>query len=335
MNRFKWYEAKSVEDALEQVNSTVSSEVANRTGKAAVLKAGGTDLLDLMKEGLVQPKTIVHIGNIPGLDGITAALDESVRIGANVTLAEIEEHAYIRDRYRALHQAVASAATPQLRNMATIGGNLAQRTRCWYFRSADHKCLRKGGDTCFARRGENENHAIMNNGTCVSVHASSVSTALMAFDAEVIISGADGREKRVPMEEFFVGPGEDATMENILRENELITGVYLPPVKNSRKSYYIKQGPRKSYDWSIADVAVVMEMQGSTCSEARVVLGAAAPTPLRSRPAERALNGRQINESVASEAAAAAMARARPLSQNAYKIPLFEAIIREAIMETA
>jgi xanthine dehydrogenase YagS FAD-binding subunit len=331
MNKFNWYESKSIEDALEQVNSTVSKEIESPSGNASVFKAGGTDLLDLMKEGLVQPKTIVHIRNIPGLDKITYDRGGGLKLGANVTLAEIERDQEIKSRFQALHQAVAHAATPQIRSTATIGGNLAQRTRCWYFRSSDHPCLRKGGDRCFAKDGENENHAILNNGTCVSVHASSVSTALMAFDAKVMITNDKNEVKEIPLEEFFIGPGEDASTENILRDNEMITAITIPSPGNSTKSFYIKQGARESYDWSIADVAVVADMQGSTCNEARVVLGAIAPTPLRSRPAERVLKGKKLTAEVASRAAIAALERARPLSKNAYKIPLFESIIKEAI----
>jgi xanthine dehydrogenase YagS FAD-binding subunit len=335
MNKFSWYEAKSVEDAIEQLNSTVSREIESPSGNAAVLKAGGTDLLDLMKEGLVQPKTLIHIRNIPGMGNITVDRGGGLMLGANVTLADIEKNMDIKSKYLALHQAVASAATPQIRTMATIGGNLVQRTRCWYFRSAEHQCLRKGGETCFAKNGENENHAILNNGTCVSVHASSVSTALMAFDAVVMIINGKNEMKEVPIEEFFVGPGEDASTETILKDDEIITGITLPAQGSNSKSYYIKQGPRKSYDWSIADVAVVLKMNGSRCEDARLVLGAAAPTPLRSRAAERVLNGKNINGEVAQRAAIAALERARPLSKNGYKIPLFESIIKQAITEIA
>ena len=335
MQKFSWYDAKTLEDALKRVNATVSGEIVNKSGDAAVIKAGGIDLLDMMKEGLLAPSSIVSIRNIPGLDRIITERGGGLRLGANVTLAEIEEHAEIKKNYYALHQAVAKAATPQIRNAATLGGNLAQRTRCWYFRSNEHACLRKGGSTCFARNGENENHAILNNGSCVSVHASSVSTALMAFEAMVEIRKSNGEMREVAMEEFFVSPGEDATVECILGPDEIITAVVLPPLGSGVKSYYIKQGARESYDWSIADVAVVMEMSGSRCREARIVLGAAAPTPLRARTSERTLQGQNITKEVAERAAQAAMQRARPLAQNGYKVPLFTAILKQAILEIA
>lgn len=332
MNKFSWYDAKSVEDALDQVTATVSQAMRSKApASAAVFKSGGIDLLDLMKEGLAQPGKVININNIKGLDQITFDAKTGLRIGANATLASIEQNDLIKKNYLALHQAVAHAATPQLRNMSTMGGNIAQRNRCWYFRSANHDCFRKGGGTCFARNGENEFHAIMKNGACASVHASSVSTALMAFGAKVEITTLKGK-REVPMDEFFVAPGDDSSRETILEAGDLITAVILPPVSSSTKSYYLKQGYRESYDWSVADVAVVMEMSGKTCKEAAVVLGAAAPVPLKSKAAADALKGKPISEAVAAAAGEASMLGATPLSQNEYKIPLFKALVKRAVM---
>ena len=269
MNKFSWYEAKSVEDALAQVNSTVSEQLYESSGGAAVMKSGGVDVLDWVKEGLLKPEKIVNIRNIPGLDRMGFDSKEGMRIGSNVTLASIEASPEVKEHYYALYQAVSHAATPQLRNMSTLGGNIAQRKRCWYFRSVDHVCFRKAGDRCFARHsqtGENENHAIIDNGSCVSVHASSISTALMAFKARVVIVGADGKKKEVPMDEFFVPASKDIAMETILGAKELISEVILPAPGKNTKSFYIKQGTRESYDWSQADVAVVMETSLSALS---------------------------------------------------------------------
>ncbi|MDN5213498.1 FAD binding domain-containing protein [Fulvivirgaceae bacterium BMA12] len=335
MNKFSWYDAKTVNDALEQVNATVSEVLASKVSdQSAVFKCGGTDLLDMMKEGLVAPKKIVNIKNIAGLDAISYHQKSGLKIGANVTLAQMEANAEIKQNYLALHQAVAHAGTPQIRNMASLGGNLAQRTRCWYFRSLDHECLRKGSGTCFARNGENEFHAIMKNGSCSSVHASSVSTALMAFDASVEIAAADGKKRTVKMTEFFVTPGDDSSRESILEANELITAVIIPPSGSKTKSYYIKQGARESYDWAIADVAVVLEVSGSKCKNANIVLGAAAPVPIRSEAASTALIGKEITEQTAKDSAEASMKGATPLSKNAYKVPLFKAIVKRAILKT-
>ncbi|HPG07788.1 MAG TPA: FAD binding domain-containing protein [Saprospiraceae bacterium] len=335
MNNFSWYNAKSIEDALTQVNSTASNEIYRQTEKAAILKAGGTDLLDLMKEGLLQPKTIVNIRELPGLDKIEFSNNDGLRVGANSTLAEIAAHEDIRKHYIAFAQAAGDAATPQLRNMATIGGNIAQRTRCWYFRSYDHPCFRKGGDRCFAKNGENENHAILNNGSCVSVHASSVSTALMAYDARVVIVNSKNETKEIPIADFFVAPGEDPLRETILEADEIITHIRLAKPASGTKAAYIKQGARESHDWSIADVAVVLEMNGKTCKRAAIALGAASPVPLRSMRAEGALAGNQITDEIALEAATLAMERARPLAKNGYKVPLFINLIQEAILNAS
>ncbi len=334
MNRFSWYDATTIEEALAQVSTTVSQTLQPETPQnAAVFKSGGIDLLDLMKEGLSEPQKIVNIKNITGLDRITFEKKKGLRIGANVTLSQIESDALIKADYLALHLAAGCVGTPQLRNMATLGGNLAQRTRCWYFRSIDHPCLRKGGITCFAKHGENEYHAILGNDFCVSVHASSVATALMAFGARVEITGVRGQKKEVPMEKFFVLPEEDLSRETILEPKELITAVIIPPVTADTRSYYIHQGARKSHDWPLADAAVVMELSGSFCKNAVIIIGSAAPVPLRSETAAQALTGKIVNEESATVAAEASMKRASPLAKNAYKVPLFKAIIKRAILK--
>jgi xanthine dehydrogenase YagS FAD-binding subunit len=337
MNKFSWYEAKSIEDALQQVNSTVSEELYQHTNKAAVFKSGGIDVFDWVKEGLLQPQKIINIRNIPGLDKINFDSKKGLRIGSNVTLAELASNAEIKENYLALHQAVNHAATPQLRNISTLGGNIAQRNRCWYFRSTDHDCFRKGGDRCFARHsenGENENHAIIDNGSCVSVHASSISTALMAFNANVVIINSEGEKKTVSMDDFFVTASKDLAMENILQAKEIITEISIPAPAKNTKSAYIKQVARESYDWSLGDVAVVAEVSGNnTCRSASIVLGAAAPVPYRSKEAQQAMEDKTINSENATAASKAAMKIARPLTKNGYKVPLFEATIKQAILE--
>jgi xanthine dehydrogenase YagS FAD-binding subunit len=336
MNKFSWYEAKSLEDALQQVNSTVSKQLYDHSDKASVFKSGGVDVFDLVKEGLLKPEKIINIRNIPGLDKIGYDPKKGLSIGSNVTLAEMASNPDIKTNYLALHQAVNHAATPQLRNMSTLGGNIAQRNRCWYFRSADHDCFRKGGDRCFARHsetGENENHAIIDNGSCVSVHASSIATALMAFNASVVIVNEKGEKKEVHMDDFFVTAGKDIAMENILQAKEIITEIILPAPSNNTKSAYIKQVARESYDWSLGDVAVVLEVSGDTCRTASIVLGAAAPVPYRSVEAQQAIEKKTVNSENALAAAEAAMSKARPLTKNGYKVPLFITTIKQAILE--
>lgn len=338
MNKFSWYEAISVEDALQQVNSTVSEELYESKNNASILKSGGIDVFDWVKEGLLKPQKIVNIRNIPGLDQMTYDDKKGMSIGCNVTLTAIGENEEIKNNYLALYQAIHHAATPQLRNVSTLGGNIVQRNRCWYFRSADHQCFRKYGDRCFARHsenGENENHAIIDNGSCVSVHASSISTALMAFNAIVVIVDDEGKKKEVAMDDFFVTASQDIAMETILKANELITEIILPPPSKNTKSYYLKNVARESYDWSLGDVAVVMEVKGDICKSANIILGAAAPVPYRSKQAQDAMEGKSINEANAIAAAEAAMSVARPLTKNAYKVPLFKSIIKDAILKTS
>jgi xanthine dehydrogenase YagS FAD-binding subunit len=335
MNKFSWYEAKSAEEALEKVNATVSDILAkNGYQSSAIFKAGGIDVLDLMKEGLVRPGMVINIRNIPGLDQIEYDPKSGLRIGANATLSEMEANSEIRDRYLALHQAVTHAGTPQLRNSATLGGNLAQRTRCWYFRSIDHQCYRKGSGTCFAQEGQNEFHAIIRNQPCASVHSSSLATALMAFNARVEILSSGGKKREVTMEDFFVHPSVDSRTENVLNANEMITAVIVPPVDESTKSYYIKQGARESHDWAMADVAVVAEISGNRCKKAEIALGAAAPVPIKAKDAADSLSGAVINEASASKAGEIAMKDATPLAKNGYKVPMFKTIIKRAILKT-
>jgi len=319
MNRFEWVNASSVDQALAAVTSNSS------------FKAGGIDLLDLMKDGIATPNRLVNIRNIPGLAGISEDA-QGLRIGPLATLAQIEEHPVIAKRYAVLAEAAGSAATPQIRNMATIGGNLVQRPRCWYFRSEDFHCKKKGGHHCFAQDGENDYHAIFDNRTCAIVHPSGMAVPLVAMDARVELTSSKGK-REVALEQFFISPEQDVTRENIIRSGELITNIVIP-ASRARTAYY-KQGEKESFDWPIADVAVALEMQGGRCNRASIILGAAAPYPYRATGAEARLQGATIGEETARAAAEAAMDGATPLAKNGYKIPIFEAIIRRTILRAA
>jgi xanthine dehydrogenase YagS FAD-binding subunit len=319
MNRFEWVNATTVDQALASVT------------EGAAFKAGGVDLLDLMKDGISTPARLVNIRNIRGLYGISED-DNGLRIGPLATLAEVEQHPVIRKKYAALAEAAEAIATPQIRNVATIGGNLVQRPRCWYFRSEDFHCRKKGGTHCFAQDGENDYHAIFDNRVCAIIHPSGVAGPLVALDAEVEITSKKGK-REVRLEEFFTRPADDVRRENILEPGELITGIIVPAT-SARTAYY-KQREKESFDWPLGDVAVVLSMQGSRCSKASVVLGGAAPYPYRSKAAEEKLTNREITEGSARAAAEASMATAAPLEKNAYKIPIFEAIIRRTILRAA
>jgi xanthine dehydrogenase YagS FAD-binding subunit len=319
MNRFEWVNANSVDQAL----ASVTDESA--------FKAGGVDLLDLMKDGIASPSRLVNIRQISGLDQISED-DKGLRIGPLVTLAQIEEHPAVQKKYAALSEAASRIATPQIRNMGTVGGNLVQRPRCWYFRSEDFHCRKKGGTHCFAQDGENDYHAIFDNRVCAIIHPSGLAVPLVAMNGRVEITSKKGK-REVPLEEFFISPTHDVRRENILEPGELITAI-LVPASEARTAYY-KQGEKESFDWPIADVAVALAMQGSRCSKASIVLGGAAPYPYRAKAAEAKLNNSEITEDSARAAAEAAMANAMPLEKNAYKIPIFEAIVRRTILRAA
>jgi xanthine dehydrogenase YagS FAD-binding subunit len=215
--------------------------------------------------------------------------------------------------------------------MATLGGNLLQRPRCWYFRSADIKCRKKGGERCFAIEGENTYHAIFDNGACAIVHPSAAAVALVALGGKLELTGPRGT-RELPVEDFFLRPGQDILRENVLAQDELITGLSVPAPPAQSRSAYWKQGEKESFDWPIAEVAVALELDGSRCIRASVVLGAAAPVPWRSKAAEAVLVNRVVDEKAATLAATAALEGASPLTQNGYKIPVFKAIVRRTVL---
>lgn len=323
--RFEWSNARSIDDALGQLN------------EKSMVKAGGIDLMDRLKEGLDAPSRLVNIRTIAGLDYVK---EESgwLRLGPMVTLAKIAGHPLIRRRYAVLADAALKAATPQIRNAATVGGNLLQRPRCWYFRSGEFHCLRKGGGRCFAQDGENEYHAIFDNEICAIVHPSAAACALTALDAKVEVKGKKGT-REIALNDLFVRPETDFTREHALHPGELLTEIRVPAPSDATRSAYTKVGQKESFDWPLAEVAVVLELRGSAkstmslqVSKASIVLGAAAPVPWRATAAEKALAGKPLNEQSAREAAAAAVKGATPLSGNAYKVPIFEAVVRRTLL---
>jgi xanthine dehydrogenase YagS FAD-binding subunit len=340
MKRFEWISAPDVPAAAQARSTLVADAMRTKSGRpatgAVVLKAGGIDLLDLMKEGLLEPGRIVNLRDIPELARISEEPDGTLRIGSMVTLAQLAADPAVRARHAALADAAGRSASPQIRHVATIGGNLLQRPRCWYFRALHHHCARKGGTTCFAFAGENQHHAIFGHDGCAIVHPSTAATALVAFNASVELFAAKRGKRVVALEKFFLGPSEDLSRENDLKSGEILTAVVLPPARPGMRSAHLRQGELESFDWPIADVAVVIEVDtNGVCRRASVVLGAAAPVPYRAKGAEAALVGKLISEDTARGAAAAAIAGAAPLSKNAYKLLVFEALARRAILSAA
>jgi len=333
MNRFGWHVARTVVEAASSTSMTLAEAMTKPTDRYTLVKAGGIDLLDLMKEGLVAPRTLISLRDIPELEGITEEARGGVRVGSMTTLASLARHALVQLRYPALADAAAGAASPQIRNVATVGGNLLQRPRCWYFRSASHHCLRKGGDHCFAISGENRYHAVFDNRPCAIVHPSTLATVLVALGATLELQDAGGRSRRVGLEAFLVPPNGDVTRENALKPREILSAIHLPPLAAGVRMKHLKCSEKDAFDWSLADVAVVLDLAGDgKCRSAAVILGAAAPVPYRAHAAQQALAGRRIEEASAREAARLATSNATPLAGNAYKLPLFETLVRRAVL---
>jgi xanthine dehydrogenase YagS FAD-binding subunit len=322
MNSFALASPRSIDEAIRQ------------TARGGTYKAGGIDLLDCMKEGLASPPLLVNLSGVPGLDTVSVDGAGNLHIGAMVTLAALAENPVVAARARALAESAAHSATPQIRNMATVGGNLLQRTRCWYYRNADFNCRRKGGQTCFAHDGENEYHAIFDNQVCAMVHPSSLAVALIALQARLQLTGAKGK-REVALEQFYLTPEQDLHTGYQLDAGELVTAVLIPAPPARRVSTFMKVGQKESFDWPLADVAVAMQLADGRCHHARVILGAAAPVPWRSRRAEAELVSHEVTEQTARRAAKASIEGATPLARNSYKITIFEAVVRRAIIAAA
>jgi xanthine dehydrogenase YagS FAD-binding subunit len=323
MNKFAFVDCVTVDEALAQL------------GGGATIKAGGIDLIDLMKDEIVSPPKLVNIRNISSLRGI-AVTPDGLHLGPLSTLTEISSHPEIQKSYSALADAAGHAATPQVRNMATLGGNIMQRPRCWYFRSTDFDCKKKNGasDDCHAHTGENQYHAIMNNDVCAMVHPSSTAVPLLAMNAQVELTSKGGK-RTVPMSDFYVPPEKSLINETVVQPGEIITSVFVPTPEPGTRSAYQKYGEKESFDWPLADAGVVLVMDGTKCRKAAIVLGVAAPTPIRSSAAEAILSGKTIDEATARAAAAAATQSATPLSQNGFKTQLFQTAIYRTVLLAA
>jgi xanthine dehydrogenase YagS FAD-binding subunit len=325
MRAFEYVKPATVADAVRELG---------RSWADAKILAGGIDLLGELKEGIIAPQRIVNIKGISGLRYIRFSEKEGLRLGALVTLEEIETHQVIRQRYTALAEAAHSVGTPQIRNVGTIGGNLCQRPRCWYYRDEHTKCLKKGGPMCFAYNGENKYHAILGGGPCYIVHPSDCAPALIAFRASVTVVSPRG-QRTVPLEEFFVLPSRRLDHETILEPDEIVTEIQVPAPAPNTRSTYLKFKERDSHDFAIVGAAVVMRLKGKVCEDVRIVLSGVAPIPWRSPEAEAVLKGKAITPELAEQAGKAAVAKAQPLSQNAYKVPLTQAIVKQAVLRAA
>jgi xanthine dehydrogenase YagS FAD-binding subunit len=320
MEAFGFVQVQTVDKALEAIAQPQAG---------AKVVAGGTTLVDLMKLNVERPKTVVDINGLP-LDKIEPAPDGGLKIGAMVRNSDLAHDSTVQQRFTVLSEALLSGASPQLRNMATTGGNLLQRTRCYYFRDTAYACnKREPGSGCSAIDGFHRIHAILGTSEhCIATHPSDMAVAMMALEATVLIQGANGN-RSVPLDEFYLLPGSTPQRENVLAAGELITHVTLPGPAEGARSHYLKLRDRSSYEFALASTAVVVNMSGNRIRRIRIALGGVGTRPWRSLEAERALEGREANEKNFRAAAEAALRGARPLHDHAFKVELCKrAIVR-------
>lgn len=322
MRSFSHMNARTIEDARSLLDQYKGR---------AVLNAGGTDLLGVLKDEILPdyPEAVINIKTISGLDSITED-EEGLTIGALVKLSDIVNSALVKERYPVLAEAAYSVATPQIRNAATIGGNLCQDVRCWYYRYPRHiggpiQCLRKGKGPCLAVRGDNRYHAIMDGKKCFAVCPSDTAVALAALDARIYVAGPEGK-RSVAVTDFF------SPLSNALKPGEIVTEVKVPKIVEATDQHFLKFTLRKPVDFAIVSVATVVTVEDGRCKDARIALGAVGPGPVRARKAEEGLIGKPINEASAAEAAEIAMSNAKPLSKNGYKVEIARTLIKRALL---
>ncbi len=322
LNPFSYVRAESLGEALRHLASD-----------GAVVHAGGTDLLGCLRDQVFSAGKVVSISGVKGLRGVTKGKDGGLRIGALTTITDIALNADIRKQYSGLARAASEVASPQLRNQGTLGGNLCQKPRCWYYRGEFH-CIRKGGNQCFAVNGENAFHCIFGGADCFIVHPSDTAPALASLEARLHLEGPKGK-RVVPADGFFLLPDFDPTRETVLGPGEIVTHVELPAPPPGMKSSYRKVRARRSWDFALAGVALALVFQGDRVAKARVFLSGAAPVPWRAKEVEAVITGQKLTPEVIQKAAEVSVQRAKPMEQNAYKIPLFRAIIEEELQAIA
>jgi xanthine dehydrogenase YagS FAD-binding subunit len=331
MNRFSIIRLPTLDAAAKRVSGA----------EGRVLRAGGIDLIDHMKEGLSAPDELVELHAIGGdegrtMRGIELEKDGRVRVGALATLGMLGElPGLLPEGMRALAQAAGHAANPGIRNAATVGGNLLQRPRCWYYRHADLVCLKKGGDMCLAQTGDNRYNAILGGGPSWIVHPSSLGSPLVALDAVVRVRQLDGKTRDVPIEQLFVGPTADPMREHDLGPGEILLAVHLPAPAAGQRSAYAAAKEKQSQDWPLAEASVRLRVHDGKLRDVRVALGHVAPVPWRAEQAEAVLEGQAPSAELFARAAEAATLPAKPLPGNAYKVPLVQGLLREALHEAA
>ena len=320
MHPFQYLEASTVDEAVD---------LLAEHPEATQVISGGSDLLSEIKQGVVSPRRLVSLSGISDLRGIDETAD-GVTIGAMTTIADIAAHPVIRSDYTALAEACAGLATPQIRNVGTLGGNLAQRPRCWYYRQPLTMCLKKGGDRCYALAGSSKYLCVTGGDRCYIVHPSDTAVALMCLGGEIEIAGPAGI-RTVPTDDFFVGPAQNLIKENILGAGELVTRVNLPRPARGKKSLYLKAREREAGDFALVSVAAALSVDGGVIAHAAIVLGGVAPVPYRAEQIDSYLPGRTLAEVELEEVGALALPEARPMAENGYKVVLAANLVKRAV----
>jgi len=315
------------------------AQTAADSGQAVSFVAGGTDLLQLVKDRVVNrpgsgaPDVLVNLKTMNGLDQVVTGGQGGLTVGGMTSLAALSEHAVIRDRFTVLAEAAEQVATPQIRNLGTLAGNVCQRPWCWYYRNG-FPCFKAGGGECFSIAGENQLHAIFGGGPSFIVHPSDIAPALVALDASFRVVGPAG-ERTLAGSNFFVLPSLDAEHENVLADGELLVSVELPAPGEGVRSTYHKVMDRDAWTHALVSAAVVLNMDGDVCRQARIVLGGVAPIPWRVPAAEELLAGQPVTAELADAVAEAAVAGATPLAKNAYKVPLLRGVVARTVLTLA
>jgi len=317
-------------DLLQPTSASDAQKLRQQYGGDAWIMAGGLDSFDWLKDRLRKPKVVVDLSGISELSGVRESGD-GVEIGAMTTLTEIAHHPLIKSQYGVLAQAVEVVASPQIRNQGTLGGNVSQDTRCWYYRDG-WPCYRAGGNICYADTpvGRNREHAIFGANRCVAVHPSDSVPALIALDAKFVIQTPKG-QKLVNAEDYFVGPDIDITRLNIIQPGELLTSIRIPNTWAGSKFYFEKVRDRNVWDFPLMNVASAMKVSGGNIENMRIAVNAVSPRPMRLKAVEDAVRGKPANAETGEMAGKLAVQGAVPLQFNAYKIPLMRNLVKRAI----
>jgi xanthine dehydrogenase YagS FAD-binding subunit len=318
-------------ELLQPASIDAALDLLDRHGADAWILGGGLDSFDWLKDRIRRPSVVVDLSGVADLRGIRRWQDDGLEIGAMTTLTEVVRHPYVRERFALLREAAELVASPQIRNQGTIGGNVSQDTRCWYYRGG-WSCYRAGGNICYADTPQalNREHAILEADRCVAVNPSDTAPALIALDASMVVRGSAG-ERVIPAEQYFVGPGIDITRMTALRSGELLTAIRIPGAWAGADFYFEKIRDRNVWDFALVSVASAMVARNDTIERIRLVVNGVAARPLRLTAVEQAIVGRPRNESTAAMAGNMAIEGAQPLNHNAYKVPLMRNLVKRAI----